>query len=42
MFGDIPVLTGEAEVAAYLADLLTTRNSMQEAYTFDPENAANW
>jgi hypothetical protein len=42
MFGDMPVLTGEAEVTAYLADLLTARNLMQEAYTFAPENAANW
>jgi hypothetical protein len=42
MFGDMPVLTGEAEVTAYLADLLAARVLMQEAYTFDPENAANW
>jgi hypothetical protein len=42
MFGDMPVLTGEAEVAAYRADLLMARDLLQVAYEFDAENAANW
>jgi hypothetical protein len=42
MMGDMPVLTGEAEVLAYRADLMTARDLLQAAYAFDAENAANW
>ena len=42
MLGDMPVLTGEAEVLAYRANLLTARDLLQTAYAFDAENAANW
>jgi hypothetical protein len=42
MMGDMPVLTGEAEVSAYRANLLIARNLLQAAYAFDAENAANW
>jgi hypothetical protein len=42
MMGDMPVLTGEAEVLAYRADLLIARDLLQAAYAFDAENAANW
>ena len=42
MMGDMPVLTGEAEVATYRANLLIARDLLQAAYTFDADNAANW
>ena len=42
MFGDMPVLTGDAEVTAYRADLMKARDLMQAAYAFAPENAENW
>ena len=42
MMGDMPVLTGGAEVSAYRANLLIARNLLQAAYAFDAENAANW
>jgi hypothetical protein len=42
MLGDMPVLTGEAEVLAYRANLLTARDLLQTAYAFDAQNAANW
>jgi hypothetical protein len=42
MLGDMPVLTGEAEVLAYRANLLIARDLLQAAYAFDAENAANW
>jgi hypothetical protein len=42
MMGDMPVLTGEAEVLTYRANLLIARDLLQAAYAFDAENAANW
>ena len=42
MMGDMPVLTGGAEVSAYRANLLIARDLLQAAYAFDAENAANW
>lgn len=42
MFGDMPVLIGVDEVAAYRADLMTARDLMQAAYEFSAENAENW
>ena len=42
MMGDMPVLTGEAEVLAYRADLMIARDLLQAAYAFDAQNAANW
>jgi hypothetical protein len=42
MMGDMPVLTGGAEVSAYRANLLIARDLLQAAYAFDAENTANW
>lgn len=42
MFGDMPVLIGDVEVADYRAGLMSARDLMQEAYAFSPENAENW
>jgi hypothetical protein len=42
MMGDMPVLTGEAEVLTYRANLLIARDLLQAAYAFDAENVANW
>ena len=42
MLGDMPVLIGETEVTAYKANLMTARDLLQAAYTFDAENVANW
>ncbi|MBL4629727.1 MAG: DUF4856 domain-containing protein, partial [Paraglaciecola sp.] len=42
MLGDMPVLTGETEVAAYQANLMTARDLLQAAYAFDADNVAGW
>jgi hypothetical protein len=40
--GDMPVLTGEAEINAYRISLLTARELLQTAYAFDADNVTNW
>jgi hypothetical protein len=42
LFQDKPVLNDAAARTAYQADLLTARNIIRDAYSFDAENAANW
>ncbi|MCV2885561.1 DUF4856 domain-containing protein [Aestuariibacter sp. AA17] len=39
---DAPVLTGDAEVTAYIKDLQDARALIQAAYGFNEENVANW
>lgn len=42
LMGDVPVLVGDVEVAAYLADLRTARDLLEASYGFDAENVAGW
>ncbi|MEP0357749.1 DUF4856 domain-containing protein [Paraglaciecola sp.] len=42
LLGDVPVLVGDDEVAAYIVDLLAARALLESSYSFDADNVANW
>ncbi len=42
LIGDVPVVSPDAELTQYKADLLTARALLEVAYGFDAENVANW